>query len=354
MKKEEELRQRIAEITAPDEEAMWRCRAHWDSLAKPLGSLGRLEALLVQIAGIQGTERVRIKKKGLIVMCADNGVVAEGVTQTGQEVTAAVAANFLRGQTCTSIMCRRAGVDVFPIDIGMASEVPGMETKKLSRGTKNFAREPAMSREDAVRAIEVGIEQVRVLKEAGYELLASGEMGIGNTTTSSAMAAVFLSCPPSEITGRGAGLSGAGLARKIEVIEQALALHRPDPEDALDVLSKVGGYDIAGLCGVFLGGALYHVPIVMDGLISAVAALTAARLSGDCLPYIIASHKSREPAAERLLSALDKEAILTAQLSLGEGSGAVAIFPLLDFAAEIYDHMSCFDEMPFEAYEHLV
>lgn len=344
------LRETIENIKPLDERAMEAGQKHWDSIAKPLGSLGKLEQALIQIAGIQKTPNVHIEKKGLVIMCADNGVVREGVTQSGQDVTAAVAENFLDEKSCVAIMCRRADVGIFPVDIGMAVDTPRVEKRKIAYGTKNMAEEPAMTREQAVDAIEVGIAKACELKEAGYEILATGEMGIGNTTTSSAMTSVFLGLEPARVTGRGAGLPAEGLKRKIDVIKKAIALHKPDPEDPIDVLAKVGGFDIAGLVGVFLGGAACGVPVVMDGFISAVAALTAVRIAPACSPYILASHVSKEPAANALLEALEKEAFLTCDMCLGEGSGAVALFPLLDFASEIYHRMSTFDEVSFDTY----
>lgn len=344
------VREAMDRIKPLDEQAMGAARKHWDSIAKPLGSLGKLEQAIIQIAGIQRTPDVRIGKKGLVIMCADNGVVREGVTQSGQDVTAVVAENFLDEKSCVAIMCRQTNAGIFPVDIGMAVDTPRVEKRKIAYGTKNMAEEPAMTREQAVQAIEAGIAKACELKEAGYEVLATGEMGIGNTTTSSAMTAVFLGMEPARVTGRGAGLPSEGLKQKITVIEKAIALNRPDPKDPIDVLSKVGGFDIAGLVGVFLGGAACKMPVVMDGFISAVAALTAVRIAPACGSYILASHVSKEPAAKFLLEALGKEAFLTCDMCLGEGSGAVALFPLLDFASEIYHQMSTFDEVPFDAY----
>ncbi len=347
---EERLRKQIQNIQSVDIDAMKQAKEHWDQVAKPLGSLGKLEEAVIRLAGIQGSARVDIAKKGLIIMCADNGVVAEGVTQSGQEVTAVVAENFLDMRSCVALMCRDTGADIFPIDIGMAADTPRVERRKVAYGTKNMYVEPAMTRNEAVTAIETGIQLVEEKKEAGYQILATGEMGIGNTTTSSAMTTVLLNADPEAVTGRGAGLSSAGLKRKIQVIRESVAKHRPDPSDPLDVLAKVGGFDIAGLTGVFLGGAIYHVPVVADGFISAVAALTAIRLEPKTADYILASHMSKEPAGEMLLKAIGKEAYLTCDMCLGEGSGAVALFPLLDMAVHIYHEMSPFSEAGFGTY----
>ncbi len=351
---EQKLRKAINQIQAPDENAMNRAQLHWDTIAKPLNSLGKLEQVVIQIAGIQKTPKISIDKKALIIMCADNGVVEEGISQSGQDITAIVAENFLDVKSCVSVMCKKTNTMICPIDIGMAVDTPRVEKQKIAYGTKNIAKEAAMTRQEAIQAIFVGIEKVKQLKDAGVTLLATGEMGIGNTTTSSAMSAVLLDVAAETVTGRGAGLTSAALQMKIQVIQQAIRIIKPDPSDPLDVLAKVGGFDIAGLVGVFLGGAIYQVPVVIDGFISAVAALTAVRMAPSCAPYLIASHVSKEPAARLLLQALQKEAFLTCDLCLGEGSGAVALFPLLDLAVEVYEQMSSFDEAGFAQYEHLI
>lgn len=347
------LEERMQKIRPVDAAAMAAAKQHWDGLGKPLGSLGRLEKALIQIAGIQRTGDVHIDRKALVIMCADNGVVQEGVTQCGQEVTATVAENFLDEKSCVAIMCRRAGTKICPVDIGMAVDTPRVEKRKIAYGTKNMAKEPAMTREQAVAAIEVGIAKAEELHAQGYEMLATGEMGIGNTTTSSAMTAVYLGLDVETVTGRGAGLSSHGLQRKIHAIKQAIAVNQPDPEDPLDVLAKVGGLDIAGMCGLFLGGAAQQMPVVMDGFISQVAALTAVRLVPECADYILASHVSEEPGANILLKALEKDAFLTCGMRLGEGSGAVALFPILDFASDIYHKMSTFVQADIVEYQPL-
>ena len=347
------LEETMQKIRPVDAAAMAAAKQHWDGLGKPLGSLGRLEKALIQIAGIQRTGDVHIDRKALVIMCADNGVVEEGVTQCGQEVTATVAENFLDEKSCVAIMCRRAGTKICPVDIGMVVDTPRVEKRKIAYGTKNMAKEPAMTREQAVAAIEVGIAKAEELHAQGYEMLATGEMGIGNTTTSSAMTAVYLGLDVETVTGRGAGLSSHGLQRKIHAIKQAIAVNQPDPEDPLDVLEKVGGLDIAGMCGLFLGGAAQQMPVVMDGFISQVAALTAMRLVPECADYILASHVSEEPGANILLKALEKDAFLTCGMRLGEGSGAVALFPILDFASDIYHKMSTFVQADIVEYQPL-
>ncbi len=344
------LEETIAAIRPLDQKASELCMEHWDALAKPLRSLGKLETCIAQIAGIQRNPKVNIEKKGLLVMCADNGVVTEGVTQTGQEVTAQVAENFAaENKATTTILCKKVGADIWPIDIGVYRDT-NIRNCKIAYGTKNLYLEPAMTREEAVKALETGINLVMEKKQEGYTLLAAGEMGIGNTTTSSAVASVLLNRPVEEMTGRGAGLSSKGLERKIEVIRHAIQLHQPDPEDAVDVLAKVGGFDIAGMAGVFLGGAAAGIPVVIDGFIAGVAALVAQRICPLAGDYMIASHISQEPATKQVLEALGKEAFLTADMHLGEGSGAVMLFPILDLAVEVYFKMATFQENDIENY----
>ena len=348
------LEEILAQIKPLDERAMETAAKRWDSIAKPLHSLGKMEKMVIQIAGITGNPDMHINKRALVPMCADNGVVEEGVTQTGQEVTAIVAENFLSGDTSACVMCRQCGTKVIPVDIGMAVDTKVATDLKVACGTANMTKGPAMTREQAVKGLEAGIDMVRELNDKGYRILATGEMGIGNTTTSSAVASVLLKQPVEEMTGRGAGLTSEGLMRKINAIKKAIALNEPDPEDAIDVLAKVGGLDIAGMAGVFLGGAVYGIPVVMDGFISCVSALIAMRICPAARDYILASHVSNEPAAHLILENMGKEAIIHADMCLGEGTGAVALFPILDLAAAVYHSMSTFDDIHVEQYEELV
>ena len=350
---EKELKQRIREIQPADQKSMEAAAAHWKTVGKPLYSLGKLEEAVIRMAGIRGKADYTIEKKGLVIMCADNGVVAEGVTQTGQEVTAIVAENFTRRATSVCLMAEIAGADLFPVDIGMASDVPAVTKPeyKVMYGTKDMLYEPAMTREQAAKAVLTGIHIAEKLAGQGYDLLATGEMGIGNTTTSSAVAAVLLGREVEEVTGRGAGLSSEGLNRKVDVIRRSIGLHHPDKEDVLDVLSKVGGLDIAGLAGVFLGGALCHIPVIIDGFISSAAALCAARLCPVAADYMMPSHKSGEPAGGMMLEALGLSPFIDCNMSLGEGSGAVAVIPLLEMGLSVYREMSTFDEIHVEQYK---
>ena len=322
------LEEALRQITPPDELAGQAAKARWDSIAKPLGSLGLLEEAVIRVAALTGSARVELDKRCVTVFCADNGVVAEGVTQTGSEVTAVVAENFTRGETSVCAMARAARCDVIPVDIGVARDLsgPGLVVHKLGYGTGNIARGPAMTREQALDAITFGISLVGKLKREGCRIIATGEMGIGNTTTSSAVTAALLGLPAEEVTGRGAGLTSEGLAHKIKTVERALVVNHPDPDDGVDVLAKVGGFDLAGLAGVFLGGAVHRVPVLIDGFIS---------------------------AAALALGALGLRPLITAGMCLGEGTGAVAALPLLDMALAVYREMSTFREIDIDAYQPL-
>ena len=350
-----DLKELISGIAPLDEGAMEAAKRRWDSVAHPLGSLGLLERDIIRIAGITGSPEVDLGKKAVVVMCADNGVVAEGVTQTGQEVTAIVTENMSSGDTSVCRMARVAGAEVIPVDIGVARPVTGERILQrcVRRGTANMTRGPAMGREEAERAVLTGAELVGELKARGYRLLATGEMGIGNTTTSSAVVSVLLGRSPAEVTGRGAGLSTEGYHKKIRAIETAVEVNCPDPADALDVLYKVGGLDLAGLAGVFLGGAYHRVPVLIDGFISSAAALIAASLCPAAKGYMLASHASNEPAGRMVLEALGAAPFLYAEMCLGEGTGAVAVMPLLGMGAAVYREMCTFEATNIEAYQPL-
>ncbi len=349
------LTQQLAQIGPLDQRAMEEAQRRWDSIAHPLNSLGLLERDIVRIAGITGSADMDLSKKAVVVMCADNGVVAQGVTQTGQDVTAIVTENMSKGDTSVCCMSRVAGAEVIPVDIGVAKPVTGarIRQKCVRRGTADMTQGPAMTREEAAQAVMTGLELVGELKEAGYRILATGEMGIGNTTTSSAIVSVLLGKEAAEVTGRGAGLSTEGYQKKIAAVERAIALNRPDPADGLDVLHKVGGLDIAGLAGIFLGGAVHHIPVLVDGFISSAAALTAAAICPACRDYMLGSHASNEPAGRMVLEALGLHPFLFAEMCLGEGTGAVAVMPLLEMGAAVYRGMCTFEATDIEAYQHL-
>jgi len=347
------LKEAIEKIKPVDKFAMQNAKDRIDGIAKPLNSLGKLEGLIIKSAGIFKTDNVNFDKKCLVVMCADNGVVEEGVTQVSSEVTAIVARNMVDGKATVAVMAKKQNTDVFVVDIGINRDVSDEKkiiNKKVRFGTENFAKKPAMEKEDAIKAIEVGISIACDLASKGYKLFATGEMGIGNTSTSSAMAAVFLGKTASCVTGRGAGLSSEGLSKKISVIDDAIAIHKPDKDDVIDVLCKVGGFDIAGLCGVFLGCAASNVPVLVDGFISSVAALCAIKLCPRAKEYIFASHISNEPAGKMLLEELDLPHFLDCEMCLGEGTGAIVAFSIFDLAAEVYNKMSSFNEANIEKY----
>lgn len=346
--------EQINNAIAPlDEVSMTRAQARWNDIAKPIGSLGRLEDAVIAIAGLTGSANVRLDQRAVLVMCADNGVVAEGVTQTGSDVTAVVAGNIGRGEASVCRMAKLAHADVIAVDVGINAPVANTLDRRIAPGTANMARGAAMSRAQAEAAIKVGIDLAREYQAKGYAILATGEMGIGNTTTSSAVAAVLLDKPVALVTGRGAGLSDEGLKRKRDAIIRAIAVNAPDASDTLDVLAKLGGFDIAAMAGVFIGGALCRIPVLIDGFISSVSALVAARLCPACVMAMFASHVSAEPAAQLALDALSLKPLITAGMRLGEGTGAVCALPLLDMALTIYRDMPTFSGIGIDAYQPL-
>lgn len=356
---EERVKNRIGKIEIAeqimDREAMEQARQQWDSVAKPLNSLGKLEELIIQIAGIQKTPHIKLQKKEVLVYCADNGVVAEGISQSDSSVTSMVAHSMAEGRANINIMAGQAGAKVTPVDVGMKDVVnhAGLIQHKIMPGTRNFAKEPAMRAEQCQQAILTGIELVGQKAAEGVNIIAIGEMGIGNTTTSSAVASVLLDRPVEEMTGKGAGLSSEGLIHKKQIIEQAISRYHLREADAFDTLCKVGGLDIAAMAGTCIGGMMYGIPIVLDGFISVVAALTAVHMVPGCRPYLIPSHVSTEPAAIAVLEAMDMHPVVHADMCLGEGTGAVLLFPILDIALAEYDTAHTFGEIALKPYEHL-
>ncbi len=326
---------------------MEQARRRLDTLTKPSGSLGRLEEIAVWLAGVTGKARQRLPTKTVILMAGDHGVVQEGVSAYPQSATAQMVANFLRGGAAINSLARRAGAHVVVVDIGVAGDLaphPDLKQKKIARGTGNIAKGPAMTREQAMAAIQAGVDVVEEQLRQGVDLLATGDMGIGNTTPSSAITAVLTGRAPRQVTGRGTGIDDAALMRKVAVIERALAVNQPDPDDPLDVLAKLGGYEIAGLVGVILRGAAERIPIIMDGFISGAAALVAARLCPRALEYLLAAHCSVEPGHRAILQTLELEPLLSIGLRLGEGTGAVLAMHLVDDALAVMDEMATFEE----------
>ncbi len=342
----------INSIRPLNADAMDAARRWQERLAKPPGSLGKLEDAAVRLSGITGKLKNEIRRCRVIVLAADNGIVEEGIGSAPRTVTAAQAANMTRYLTGMSSMAHAFGDEVQVVDVGIADEydAPEVLDRKIRRGTSNFYHEPAMTREEAERAILIGAEQAAQAAREGVSVIGVGEMGIGNTTTAAAVACVLLGQRAETMAGRGAGLSDAGLARKIDAIRRGIERNKPDAADVLGVLSKVGGFDIAGMCGVYLGGALYGVPVLIDGFISAVAALCALRLCPRALKAMLASHVSAEPAGRLVLDALGKTPLIAAGMRLGEGTGAVAAMPLLDMALAVYRECYTFKDSGIEAY----
>ncbi len=343
---------RIKQITASDKESVKAAHENWNNIAKPLGSFGELEKMVEKIAGIQGTPYVDISKKAVVVMCADNGVVAEGVTQTSQDVTALCTYAIAEGTSNINAISEYIGAEVIAVDTGVAVDVESekLVKRKLMYGTDNIANGSAMSRETAEKAISTGIDIVKELAENGTKLIITGEMGIGNTTTSSAVSSVILGCDAEMVTGRGAGLSDDGLLRKIETVRKAVEKNTPDINDAVDIISKVGGLDIAGITGLFLGGAIYHIPIVIDGFISAVSACLAWKINPICAEYMLPSHCSGEPAARKIFELMGLKPVIEAGLRLGEGTGGALLIPLLEGTLALYRNSHSFDNLGIERY----
>ncbi|NPV29674.1 MAG: nicotinate-nucleotide--dimethylbenzimidazole phosphoribosyltransferase [Firmicutes bacterium] len=340
------LESTIGKIGEICDEARAKARERLDQLTKPRGSLGMLEDVAAQIAGITGQSLPRLENKAVIVMAGDHGVVAEGVSAYPQEVTPQMVRNFLRGGAAINVLARQAGARVVCVDMGVAAPLdePGLINRKIAPGTKNFISGPAMTREEARAAVEAGIEIANQAISEGVNLLATGDMGIGNTTPSTAILAAFTGFPVPLITGRGTGLDQPGVQRKVEVIEQALKVNNPDPRDGLDVLAKVGGFEIGGLAGVILGAAAARVPVVIDGFISGAAAMVARSLAPRAVNYVIASHLSEEPGHRVMLTWLGIKPMLQMQMRLGEGTGAVLAFHLVEAALRILREMATFGE----------
>ncbi|MCR5342705.1 MAG: nicotinate-nucleotide--dimethylbenzimidazole phosphoribosyltransferase [Butyrivibrio sp.] len=345
-------------IDKPVEKAALSAKAVFNSIAKPLDGLGDFEELICDIAKVQGTEDINISKRAAIIMCADNGIVEEGVSQSGKEITLSVARALSNGISSACTLAGSAGVDVIPVDIGIdTDEKPeGVRDYKITKGTKNFLKEPAMSEEELCRAIEIGITLTKELSEQGYKLLVTGEMGIGNTTTSTAVIAAALDIDSDEITGRGAGIDDNGLSRKKEVIKNGLEKYRFDEisdekERAFKILQSVGGLDIAGMTGIVIGGAMYHVSIVLDGLISSTAAVIADMLVPGVRDYLIASHAGREKGNLLALDKLGLKPYMNGSMALGEGTGAIMLFPLIDTVCDFYKKAARFEDYNMEEYK---
>lgn len=339
--------QLIARIPALSRVAMAAARERQNRLTKPLGSLGRLEGLSVQLAGITGQALPRIRHKVMVTMAGDHGVVAEGVSAYPSSVTAQMVFNFLGGGAAINVLARHVDARVVVVDMGVAADLgaaPGLVAKKIAPGTGNIACGPAMTHEQARQALCAGVQVVDEERQRGLDILGTGDMGIGNTTPSAAIAAAMTGYPVPDIVGRGTGVDDAGLARKVAAVERALDVNRPDPDDAFNVLTKVGGFEIAGLAGAILAAAAHRRPVVIDGFISTAAAMIAVGLAPAVRPYLIAAHRSQELGHRLMLEWLGLEPLLDLGLRLGEGTGAVLGLSLAEAACRILREMATFDE----------
>ncbi len=340
------LNSTISSIKPLDDAAMQAARERHDRLTKPQGSLGVLESLSVRLAGIQGRSLPVIGKKVIIVMAGDHGVVAEGVSTFPQEVTTQMVANFAAGGAGINVLARHSGCEVRVVDMGVAApvEIDGVLSRKVRSGTANIAAGPAMTREEAVACLEAGIEVAAAEIDAGATLLGTGDIGIGNTTPSSAILTVFSGARTGLTVGRGTGIGAEALAHKREIIKKAIDVNKPDAGDGLDVLAKVGGLEIGGLAGAILGAAAGRVPMVIDGFISTAAAMVAASLCPLCKDFMIASHVSVEPGHKLMLEELGLKPMLFLDMRLGEGTGAALAANLTEAAARVLSEMATFAE----------
>lgn len=336
----------MEKINALDQEMLKRAQKRLDSLTKPLGSLGRLEELARQICAITGKESPSLKNKVIFTLAADHGITEEGVSPYPKEVTAQMVYNFLAGGAGINVLARHVGARVVVVDIGVASDLKaqaGLIVKKIAYGTKNMARGAAMSREEAIKAIDAGEEIFAEEYKRGVDIIGTGEMGIGNTTSAACLAACFTGKPVEELTGRGAGLDDKGVEAKIEIIKKVLSLNKPDPKDPIDVLSRVGGLEICGLTGIILASASKKTPVVIDGFISGAAALAAFHIEPKVKDYMIAAHQSAERGHKAILEHIGLRPLLELDLRLGEGTGAALGISLAEASIKILTEMATFE-----------
>jgi nicotinate-nucleotide--dimethylbenzimidazole phosphoribosyltransferase len=345
------LEETLKRIEPLDRSLEIEARQRLDSLTKPQGSLGKLEELACRVSVIQKKVPPQIGKKLLFVFAGDHGITEEGVSAYPKAVTAQMTYNFLRGGAAINILARHYGVDVEVIDVGVDhefSDPPGLRNCKVRRGTGNFSRGPAMSRAEARQTIEIGIRLVEEVASRDLFLLGAGEMGIGNTSSAAAILCALTGAPPHEAVGRGTGIDDAAWKRKIAAIECGLEVNRPDPKDPLDVLAKVGGFEIGAMAGVILGAARFHIPMILDGFISGAAALLAQRLCPHVRDFLFASHLSTEAGHGPLLKVLKLTPVLDLQMRLGEGTGACMSMGLIEAAAKILGEMATFESAGVE------
>lgn len=341
---EEQLTQYLNEIVAPDEHYAQLAREHSDGLTKPPGSLGRLEQLTAQLAAITGQLWPDLSKRAVIVMAGDHGVCEEGVSAFPQSVTPQMVTNFLHGGAAVNVLAEGASAEVVCVDVGVATDIehPNLVVSKVKYGTDNMSKGAAMSREEAVQAIAVGIQVVEQQIAQGIRMFATGEMGIGNTTPSAAIVSVITGLSAEVVSGRGTGITDDMLQHKCNVIEKSIAVNKPNSDDPLDILSKIGGLEIAGLVGVMIGAAKHHCPVVIDGYISTAAALIASKLNDHITSYMIASHQSQEPGHIHALQYIGLSPMIQLDLRVGEGTGAVLCFHFVDAALQLMQKMATF------------
>jgi nicotinate-nucleotide--dimethylbenzimidazole phosphoribosyltransferase len=342
------LLQETIKVVAPvNEDAMAQAQKHLDYLLKPQGSLGKLETIARRTAGITGNVKNRFHKKVIMVMGADNGIVSEGVASFPQDVSMLVTDCMLKGMSGVSVLARHAGAELRVVDLGLLKTpaTTGLIDRKIRLSTSNFVKEQAMTYEEAITAIEIGIDETLKVIDQGFDLIGTGEIGIGNTTTSSAILHVLSGESLDLVVGRGAGLSDEGLATKRESIRKAINFHKPNANDPIDVLAKVGGFDIAGLVGVYLAGASRKVPVVIDGFISGVAAIIAMRLAPNSVGYMFTSHGSAEPGAKVISKMLGMEPMLYMDMRLGEGTGCALAFHIMDASMAIMNEQGTFGDI---------
>ncbi|GKU78772.1 nicotinate-nucleotide--dimethylbenzimidazole phosphoribosyltransferase [Paenibacillus sp. L3-i20] len=343
--RESQLANILNRIRPFNEEVAERAIRHSDNLTKPPGSLGKLEAIARQLAGITGQLWPDVSRKAVIIMAGDHGVCEEGISAFPQAVTPQMVLNFLNGGAAVNVLARQAKADVICVDIGVAADLEhgSLVSRKVVRGTRNMAKEAAMTREETLEAIMIGVSVVEEQVKKGIRLFATGEMGIGNTTASAAITSVLAGIAPAQAVGRGTGINDATFAHKIEVVHRAITLNNPDANDPIDVLAKVGGAEIAGLVGVIIGAAANGCPVVIDGYISSTAALVATKLSERTIPYMIASHLSQEQGHMGLMTALGLSPMIQLEMRLGEGTGAVLCFHFIDASLKLMQEMATFD-----------
>ena len=345
-----DYKQAIERISGADEKAMNEAREYCDTLIKPLGALGRLEEIAIRLAGITGHTKNTLNKRAVVVMAADNGVYEEGVAAAPQAFSRLQAINMTRGICGVSVFSKAAEADVIVVDIGLKTEAgtDAVLGRNVKRGTDNMAKGPAMTYEEAESAINAGFNVASEIFEKGYDVLGTGEMGIGNTTSTSACAIAFLGIEPELAVGRGAGLSDEALVNKVEVVKRALYINKPDKNDPVGVLSKVGGLDIAGLTGCFLAAAYHRKPVLIDGVISAISALIASRLCPNAKDFMIATHRSTEPSYDAVINELGLKPFFDLEMRLGEGSGCALAFPIVATACTMMNEMGTFADISFD------